>query len=123
MLASLWLLSYWARREVIRASTRHFRLSARFFLMATRDDDPRDDDLRVQHLAALLSRAVTDLADVSAAVLTSLDLQSRILAALEARDPDEVVEEVSAELRKRRREALRELDRWTESLDSADPLN
>jgi hypothetical protein len=81
------------------------------------------DDSQSEQMAALLSRAVTDLADVNAALMTSLDIQARILALVEGRDVDDVVDEVSAQLKHRRREALRELDQWFDSLDSGEPRN
>lgn len=70
--------------------------------------------------AALTSRLLAEVVDLSAMALTTLDLQVKILAKLEARPEDEVVEEVSEQLKARRREVLSELDAWTDSVFGAD---
>src|SRR5690625_6729185 len=69
-----------------------------------------------QKLAALLSRLLTETVDNTATAMVMLDTQARILAHLERRDADAVVDEISAELKSRRRELLRELDTWMSSL-------
>ena len=69
-----------------------------------------------QKLAALLSRLLTETVDNTAAAMVMLDTQARILAHLEQRDADAVVDEISAELKSRRRELLRELDTWMNAL-------
>lgn len=68
-------------------------------------------------IAALLSRNLTEAADNTAALLTLLDVQARILARLESRPEDDVVEEISDLLKQRRRQILRELDTWTDTLE------
>lgn len=76
------------------------------------DERPPEDAV-----AALLSRNLTETADNTAALLTLLDLHARILARLEDRHEEEVVEEVSSLLKERRRQILRELDAWTDTLE------
>lgn len=68
-------------------------------------------------LALLLSRTLAETVDNSAALLTILDLQARILAHLEGGDQDVITDEISMLLKKRRRELLRELDAWTDSIE------
>lgn len=88
-------------------------------------DDRRERE-RFERVATLVSRLLTESIDVSAAVLTSIDLQTRILAHLEDRPQEDLADEVSAALRARRRELLRELDAWSDSvMDShdADTMN
>ncbi len=63
-------------------------------------------------LAEMLSKALVEIVDNNAHLMTVLDLQARILARLEGRTPDEVVDEVSELLKQRRREAIREIDAW-----------
>jgi hypothetical protein len=62
--------------------------------------------------AEMLSKAIVEIVDNNAHLLTILDLQARILAALESRDNDDVVEEVNDLLKARRREALAQVDAW-----------
>lgn len=69
--------------------------------------------------SVLLSRLITETADNTAAVLTLLDFQARAVAHLEGRSSDEVVDEVSEVLKRRRRAALQELDAWTDSIASS----
>jgi hypothetical protein len=76
-----------------------------------------DENHRFARMASLVSRLLTETSDLNAAVLTTLDLQARILSALEQRPQDEIVDEVSALLKERRRELLRELDAWSDSLE------
>jgi hypothetical protein len=82
---------------------------------------PLEPDPRLDRLAVLVSRLLTESADTNAAVMTMLDLQARILARLESRSEDSVVDEVSDMLKSRRRELLRELDAWSDLLSEDDP--
>lgn len=68
--------------------------------------------------AELLSRVLAEVADNTGHLMTVLDLQARILARLEDRPVDDVVDEVSALLKERRREALRALDAWAHGASS-----
>ena len=68
--------------------------------------------------ADLLSKLLVEIADQSGQLLTILDLQARILAALEERDWDDVVDEVNERLKERRREAIREIDAWAQGSSS-----
>lgn len=76
------------------------------------DDEKKSSDTTT----VLLSRLITETADNTAAVLTLLDFQARVVAHLEDRSVDEVVDEVSQLLKKRRRDALQELDAWTDAI-------
>ena len=69
---------------------------------------------RQKTTAEMLSRALVELADNNAHLLTILDLQARILAQLEAREQDDVVDEISELLKARRRACLREIDAWAQ---------
>lgn len=60
----------------------------------------------------LLSKVLVDLADYNAHLLTVLDLQARIIARLEEREQDDVVDEVNELLKERRRAALSEIEYW-----------
>jgi len=60
----------------------------------------------------MLSKILVEQADTQAFLLTVLDVQARVLARLEARDPDEVVDEISTLLRARRRAALQDVEEW-----------
>lgn len=67
---------------------------------------------REKSIAEMLSKALVEIADNNAHLLTVLDLQARILAHLEGREEDELVDEVNALLKARRREAVREIEFW-----------
>lgn len=60
----------------------------------------------------MLARILVEIADTNAFLLAVLDVQARMLARLEGRDVDEVVDEVSALLRARRREAIQDIEEW-----------
>lgn len=62
--------------------------------------------------AELLSKALVEIVDNNAHLLTILDLQARILAQMEGRAFDELVAEINEMLKGRRREALQEIDAW-----------
>lgn len=70
------------------------------------------DPPRLRTIEEYLSRALVEIVDNNAHLMTVLDLQARILAALEDRPPDHVVEEVNAMLRGRRREAISGIEHW-----------
>jgi hypothetical protein len=71
-----------------------------------------DSSGQTKTVAEMLSKAILEIVDNNAHLLTILDLQTRILARLEERTQDEVVNEINAMLKERRREALNEIDRW-----------
>ncbi|MFW5955745.1 MAG: hypothetical protein ACOCSK_03295 [Rhodothermales bacterium] len=71
-----------------------------------------------ESIAALLSRNLSETVDTMSAVLTVLDIQSRILARLENRSEEDVADEISRLLRERRREAIRELNDWSDALEA-----
>jgi DNA-directed RNA polymerase subunit F len=74
------------------------------------DGSPR----REKTVAEMLSRVLVEIVDNNAHLMTILDVQARLLARLEARDVDEVVDEISELLKARRRAALREIDAWAQ---------
>lgn len=74
----------------------------------------KDGTKQVKTTAEMLSRALVELADNNAHLLTILDLQARILAQLEKREQDDVVDEISELLKARRRQCLREIDAWAQ---------
>ncbi len=73
--------------------------------------EPSDPEKTV---AEMLSRILVEVVDNNAHLLTMLDLQARLLARLEARDVEEVVDEINELLKARRRAALREIDAWAQ---------
>lgn len=75
-----------------------------------------DGTKRQKTSAEMLSRTLVELADNNAHLLTILDLQTRILAHLEKREQDDVVDEVSELLKARRRACLREIDAWAQGV-------
>jgi len=60
----------------------------------------------------VLSKILVEQADTQAFLLTVLDVLARILARLEERDADEVVDEINALLRTRRRAAIQDIEEW-----------
>lgn len=60
----------------------------------------------------MLARILVEVADGNACMLTVLDLQARLLARLEGRGEDEVVDEVNALLKARRRAAIQDVEEW-----------
>lgn len=68
--------------------------------------------------AELLSKLLVEMADQNGQLLTILDLQACILARLEQRSEDDVVDEINTLLKARRREALREIDAWAQGHSS-----
>ncbi len=60
----------------------------------------------------LLSRALVEIVDNNAHMMTMLDLQARLLAKAEGRDVREVVREINEMLRARRREAISAIEIW-----------
>lgn len=72
------------------------------------DEDPPGH----RSYAEMLSRALVEIVDNNAHLMTLLDVQARLLALAERRDADEVVEEVNAMLRARRREAIAGIEAW-----------
>ena len=60
----------------------------------------------------MLARILIEAADGNAFMLTMLDVQARILARLEGREADEVVDEVNALLKANRRAALQDVEEW-----------
>ena len=67
---------------------------------------------RYRSYEELLSRVLVEIVDNNAHMMTILDLQARILARSEGRDVDEVVEEINALLKSRRRDAIAEIEEW-----------
>lgn len=63
-------------------------------------------------MADLVSRLLLEVVDNNAHLLTVLDLQARLLARLEGRDEDDVVDEVNALLKARRRAAIQDIEEW-----------
>ena len=62
--------------------------------------------------ADMLSRALLEIVDNNAHLMTLLDLQARLVAKAEERDVDEVIAEVNEMLKARRREAIAEIEEW-----------
>ncbi|HEX7070977.1 MAG TPA: hypothetical protein VF190_09235 [Rhodothermales bacterium] len=62
--------------------------------------------------ADMISRALLEIVDNNAHLMTLLDLQARLVAKAEGRDVDEVVAEVNEMLKARRREAIAEIEEW-----------
>jgi hypothetical protein len=63
-------------------------------------------------IAEMLARALVEIVDNNAHLMTVLDLQARMLSKIESREHDEVVAEINEMLKARRREALCEADAW-----------
>lgn len=79
-----------------------------------RESGGRDGSAPEKTTAEMLSKALVELADNNAHLLTILDLQARILAQLEEREQDEVTDEINELLKARRRECIREIDAWAQ---------
>lgn len=62
--------------------------------------------------ADMLSRALLEIVDNNAHLMTLLDLQARLVASAEGRDVDEVIREVNEMLKARRREAIADIEEW-----------
>lgn len=60
----------------------------------------------------LLTRLLLEVVDNNAHLLTVLDLQARILARLEDREQDDIVDEINDLLKARRRSALQDIEEW-----------
>ena len=69
---------------------------------------------REKSMAEMVSKVLVEIADNNGHLLTILDLQARIMARVEGRALDDVVDEVNALLKENRRASIREVDEWAQ---------
>lgn len=73
----------------------------------------KEDRSGEKTFAEMLSRCLLEIADNNAHLLTVLDVQARLLASAEGREYGDVVHELNALLKARRRQAIADIEEWT----------